>query len=213
MSAMFSNSRSNQGVSSGHLAEFKAGRSFLHPGSTSSKKKVVAEKAKGLVFIKQSSDQLIHFCWKNRETGAVVDATRGGSSERSTAAAAAANLAGLSGSEVVFLQLYIFTSKRNFKKIGLNNFLIASMMHIQLQELGTLGGLDQQQLMQLLQFMNHGGSDASTLLPQLPPSSDRNGGAGNGRNYITLDYVADSIYRNDLMKWFLKICLLHQKFL
>ncbi|WKX98539.1 hypothetical protein Q1695_013877 [Nippostrongylus brasiliensis] len=74
MSAMFSTSRSSQGGSSGgNLVEFKAGRSFLQPGSAPNKKKVVADKTKGQVFIKQSNDQLMHFCWRNRETGAVVD--------------------------------------------------------------------------------------------------------------------------------------------
>uniref|UniRef100_A0A183GH37 Proteasomal ubiquitin receptor ADRM1 homolog n=1 Tax=Heligmosomoides polygyrus TaxID=6339 RepID=A0A183GH37_HELPZ len=52
---------------------FQAGRSFLQPAAAPNKKKVVADKTKGQVFIKQSSDQLMHFCWKNRETGAVVD--------------------------------------------------------------------------------------------------------------------------------------------
>ncbi|TKR89233.1 hypothetical protein L596_013369 [Steinernema carpocapsae] len=58
---------------SGHLVEFKAGRAFLEPGSTPDSRKVVSDKTKGMVFIKQTSDQLIHFCWKNRETNAVVD--------------------------------------------------------------------------------------------------------------------------------------------
>ncbi|VDP20507.1 unnamed protein product [Onchocerca flexuosa] len=69
---MFANSRSNQ-ANNGYLVEFKAGRSNLQAGSTVDRRKVVADKTKGLIFIKQSSDQLMHFCWKNRETGAVVD--------------------------------------------------------------------------------------------------------------------------------------------
>ncbi|EFO24445.1 hypothetical protein LOAG_04044 [Loa loa] len=72
MSVMFANSRSSQ-VNNGYLVEFKAGRSDLQAGSTVDRRKVVADKTKGLIFIKQSSDQLMHFCWKNRETGTVVD--------------------------------------------------------------------------------------------------------------------------------------------
>uniref|UniRef100_A0A915BKZ5 Proteasomal ubiquitin receptor ADRM1 homolog n=1 Tax=Parascaris univalens TaxID=6257 RepID=A0A915BKZ5_PARUN len=72
MSVMFANTRPSQG-SSGYLVEFKAGRSHLQAGSTAEKRKVVADKTKGTVFIKQSNDQLMHFCWKNRETGAVAD--------------------------------------------------------------------------------------------------------------------------------------------
>ncbi|EGT50959.1 hypothetical protein CAEBREN_24903 [Caenorhabditis brenneri] len=65
--AMFSNTRTTA-PSSGHIAEFKAGRSRLEPGSGGdATKKVFAEAAKGLVFIKQSNDMLVHFCWKNRE--------------------------------------------------------------------------------------------------------------------------------------------------
>ncbi|EJW83958.1 hypothetical protein WUBG_05129 [Wuchereria bancrofti] len=69
---MFANSRSSQ-ANNGYLVEFKAGRSNLQAGSAVDRRKVVADKTKGLVFIKQSSDQLMHFCWKNRETGAIVD--------------------------------------------------------------------------------------------------------------------------------------------
>lgn len=65
---MFANTtRGASGTGSGHLVEFKAGRTLLEAGSTPEKRKAVADKSKGLVYIKQSSDQLMHFCWKNRE--------------------------------------------------------------------------------------------------------------------------------------------------
>jgi 26S proteasome regulatory subunit N13 len=68
MSIMFANTtRGASGTGSGHLVEFKAGRTLLEAGSTPEKRKAVADKSKGLVYIKQSSDQLMHFCWKNRE--------------------------------------------------------------------------------------------------------------------------------------------------
>jgi len=66
MSVLFATNRT-PGTHSGHLVEFKAGRTLLEVGSTPDKRKAVADKAKGLIFIKQSSDQLMHFCWKNRE--------------------------------------------------------------------------------------------------------------------------------------------------
>jgi len=62
---MFANTRTPGG--SGNLLEFKAGRTLLEPGSAPDKRKAVADKSKGLVFIRQSNDQLMHFCWKNRD--------------------------------------------------------------------------------------------------------------------------------------------------
>ncbi|GMR42385.1 hypothetical protein PMAYCL1PPCAC_12580 [Pristionchus mayeri] len=70
---MFANTPRAAGGNNGYLVEFKAGRSNIQPGATPDKRKVVADKTKGLVFIKQSEDRLMHFCWKNRESGAVVD--------------------------------------------------------------------------------------------------------------------------------------------
>uniref|UniRef100_A0A914DT43 Proteasomal ubiquitin receptor ADRM1 homolog n=2 Tax=Acrobeloides nanus TaxID=290746 RepID=A0A914DT43_9BILA len=71
MSVLFANAAANQRTTSGHLLEFKAGRSALEQGSTPATRKVVSDKAKGTIFIKQSQDQLMHFCWKNRESGNV----------------------------------------------------------------------------------------------------------------------------------------------
>ncbi|CAD5234534.1 unnamed protein product [Bursaphelenchus xylophilus] len=67
MSVLFANTRASHGSSSGNLLEFKAGRTILETGSSPEKRKVVSDKTKGLVFIKQTPDQLVHFCWKNRE--------------------------------------------------------------------------------------------------------------------------------------------------
>ncbi|CAB3401290.1 unnamed protein product [Caenorhabditis bovis] len=72
MAAMFSNIRSG-GSGSGNIVEFKAGKSTLEPGSAENMKKVVANPKKGLVYVKQSNDMLVHFCWKDRETGEVSD--------------------------------------------------------------------------------------------------------------------------------------------
>lgn len=68
MSVMFASNPANGRPSNGNLFEFRAGQARLEPGSTPEKRKVVADKTKGLVYIKQSQDQLMHFYWKNRET-------------------------------------------------------------------------------------------------------------------------------------------------
>ncbi|RKP08877.1 proteasome complex subunit Rpn13 ubiquitin receptor-domain-containing protein [Thamnocephalis sphaerospora] len=52
----------------GHLLEFKAGRMF-RDGDT---KWVRPDDAKGLVYL-EKSDGLLHFHWKNRETGEIVE--------------------------------------------------------------------------------------------------------------------------------------------
>ncbi|KJH49054.1 adhesion regulating molecule region [Dictyocaulus viviparus] len=212
MSAMFSTSRSSQGgSSSGNLVEFKAGRSYLQPATAANKKKVVADKTKGLVFIKQSNDQLMHFCWKNRETGAVVDdlIIFPGDTEFK-------EVKGCPDGKVYMLKFKTSDERRLFwiqdgnadadrdlcKKVndtlnkppttrasarggsserstgGLSTANIAGLGGS--EELGALGGLDQQQLMQLLQFMNQGSTDSPTLVPQMPSgaSTDR-GASGN----------------------------------
>ncbi|VDM56984.1 unnamed protein product [Angiostrongylus costaricensis] len=207
MTAMFSTSRSSQGgSSSGNLVEFKAGRSFLQAASAANKKKVVADKTKGLVFIKQSNDQLMHFCWKNRETGAIVDdlIIFPGDTEFK-------EVKGCPDGKVYMLKFKTSDERRLFwiqdgnadadrdlcKKVndtlnkppttrasargGSSERTTGALSTANLaglggnEELGALGGLDQQQLMQLLQFMNQGNSDSPTLVPQVPSgtSSER----------------------------------------
>ena len=58
---------SNIGTSSKNLVEFRAGKMKLN-GTT-----VTADKRKGLVYVFQGDDSLMHFCWKDRTTGTVED--------------------------------------------------------------------------------------------------------------------------------------------
>ena len=53
--------------SSKNLVEFKAGKMTLR------EKTVTPDKRKGLVYIHQSDDSLMHFCWKDRTSGTVED--------------------------------------------------------------------------------------------------------------------------------------------
>ncbi|KAM4622689.1 proteasomal ubiquitin receptor ADRM1 isoform 2-T2 [Discoglossus pictus] len=57
----------SRGSSSKYLVEFRAGKMSLK-GST-----VTPDKRKGLVYIQQTDDSLIHFCWKDRTSGTVED--------------------------------------------------------------------------------------------------------------------------------------------
>ena len=58
---------SNVGSSSKNLVEFRAGKMKLN-GTT-----VTPDKRKGLVYVYQGEDSLMHFCWKDRTTGTVED--------------------------------------------------------------------------------------------------------------------------------------------
>lgn len=62
--SLVSGSRSS---SSKYLVEFRAGKMTLK-GST-----VTPDKRKGSVYIQQTDDSLIHFCWKDRTSGNVED--------------------------------------------------------------------------------------------------------------------------------------------
>lgn len=50
-----------------NLVEFKAGKMSMKG------KMVYPDKRKGLLYIHQSDDSLIHFCWKDRTSGIVED--------------------------------------------------------------------------------------------------------------------------------------------
>ena len=62
---LFGNGNSQQ--QSKYLVEFKAGKMTMN-GST-----VTPIKRKGLVYLHQSDDNLMHFCWKDRQTGVTED--------------------------------------------------------------------------------------------------------------------------------------------
>lgn len=56
----------NSGGSGSNLVEFRAGRMNLIG------KMVHPDTRKGLVYLTQSEDGLMHFCWKDRTTGKVI---------------------------------------------------------------------------------------------------------------------------------------------
>ena len=55
-----------------HLMEFRAGKMKLNSDNW-----VYPDKRKGLVYIHQSFDGLMHFCWKDRVTDKVEDVILG----------------------------------------------------------------------------------------------------------------------------------------
>ncbi|XP_039720689.1 proteasomal ubiquitin receptor ADRM1 isoform X2 [Pteropus medius] len=57
----------SRGSSNKYLVEFRAGKMSLK-GTT-----VTPDKRKGLVYVQQTDDSLIHFCWKDRTSGNVED--------------------------------------------------------------------------------------------------------------------------------------------
>lgn len=64
MSALFGASSQQR---SKNLVEFKAGKMTLQG------RLVKPDKRKGLVYVYQSEDSLMHLCWKDRGTGTVED--------------------------------------------------------------------------------------------------------------------------------------------
>ncbi|CAJ0941513.1 unnamed protein product, partial [Mesorhabditis belari] len=202
--AMFANARAVQGGSTnGFLLEIKAGRSNLVTGATAEKKKVVADKTKGLLFIKQSNDQLMHFCWKNRETGAIPDdlIIFPGDTEF-------LKVSECMDGKVYMLKFKTTSERRLFwiqdgnpdadkdlcQKINdlLNKPPVGrattrgvsetrnpafggpagiTALHPGAEDLGAFGGLDQNQLMQLLALMNQTNGGDQPLLSGLPSSA------------------------------------------
>lgn len=68
VSSLFGNTGSR--AQSKNLVECKAGKMSLKG------KMVHPDKRKGLLYVYQSDDSLMHFCWKDRQTGTVEDVSR-----------------------------------------------------------------------------------------------------------------------------------------
>ena len=65
--SLFGSSATAGRTSSKNLVEFRAGKMHLK-GTT-----VTPDKRKGLLYLYQSDDSLMHFCWKDRTSGNVED--------------------------------------------------------------------------------------------------------------------------------------------
>ena len=66
MAALFGNNAASRSQSK-NLVEFKAGKMFMKG------KMVHPDKRKGQIYVYQSDDSLMHFCWKDRSSGSVED--------------------------------------------------------------------------------------------------------------------------------------------
>ena len=70
--ALFGNASGRS--ASKNLVEFRAGKMYMKG------KMVHPDKRKGLVYVYQSDDSLMHFCWKDRTSGSVDDVRNSASS-------------------------------------------------------------------------------------------------------------------------------------
>lgn len=57
----------NNRSQSKNLVEFRAGKMYMK------EKMVHPDKRKGLLYVYQAEDSLMHFCWKDRTTGTIED--------------------------------------------------------------------------------------------------------------------------------------------
>ena len=67
MAALFGGNAGGRGSSSKNLVEFRAGKMYMKG------KMVHPDKRKGQVYVYQSDDSLMHFCWKDRTKGTIED--------------------------------------------------------------------------------------------------------------------------------------------
>ena len=86
----------NDSSSSKNLVEFRAGKMHLK-GTT-----VTADKRKGFLYLHQSDDSLMHFCWKDRTTGIVEDVSYG----------------------FIFIQNPVINYYYNFSRVGVRIFIL-----------------------------------------------------------------------------------------
>lgn len=184
--------------------EFKAGRTLLEPGSTPEKRKAVADKSRGLVFIKQSADQLIHFCWKNREKNTTDldliifpgDTEFIKIKECTDGRVYMLKFRSCDDHKLFWLQetnsekdddlckkvnetLNNPPSNRASARGGASERSANALAALGSEDMSALGNMDQNQIMQLFSLMNGGSTD---MIPQLPlnPSSTTTALSGTG---------------------------------